>query len=111
VINAYETGLGLSVVIGRYPTAGCVPQIGVVVPPSSRPAVRHAHGAQRDLRQVPEDWSYPYTVWLPDASYFTGGIGFHKSPDVLAFPAPRLRSCAARRRPARRLIRDARAAR
>jgi lipoprotein-anchoring transpeptidase ErfK/SrfK len=34
-----------------------------------------------------KDWSYPYSVWLPYASYFNGGIAFHESPDVPAYPA------------------------
>jgi lipoprotein-anchoring transpeptidase ErfK/SrfK len=29
----------------------------------------------------------PYRVWLPYASYFTGGIAFHESPDVPTRPA------------------------
>ena len=38
-------------------------------------------------RKHPKDWSYPYSVWLPYASYFNGGIAFHESPDVPAYPA------------------------
>jgi lipoprotein-anchoring transpeptidase ErfK/SrfK len=38
-------------------------------------------------RKHPRDWSYPYKVWLPYASYFNGGIAFHESPDVPAYPA------------------------
>jgi lipoprotein-anchoring transpeptidase ErfK/SrfK len=34
-----------------------------------------------------KDWSYPYSVWLPYASYFVGGIAFHESPSVPAYPA------------------------
>jgi lipoprotein-anchoring transpeptidase ErfK/SrfK len=34
-----------------------------------------------------KDWSYPYSVWLPYASYFNGGIAFHESPDVPAYAA------------------------
>jgi peptidoglycan hydrolase-like protein with peptidoglycan-binding domain len=32
-------------------------------------------------------WSTPYSVWLPWASYFTGGIAFHAYPDVPVYPA------------------------
>lgn len=35
---------------------------------------------RRDLK----DWSYPYKVWLPYASYLNGGIAFHEAPDVPA---------------------------
>ena len=38
-------------------------------------------------RKNPRDWSYPYKVWLPYASYFNGGIAFHESPDVPAYAA------------------------
>ena len=32
-------------------------------------------------------WSTPYSVWLPWASYFTGGIAFHGYPEVPVYPA------------------------
>lgn len=38
------------------------------------------------FRKHLKDWSYPYSVWLPYASYFNGGIAFHESPDVPAYP-------------------------
>jgi lipoprotein-anchoring transpeptidase ErfK/SrfK len=38
-------------------------------------------------RKHPRDLSYPYSGWLPHASYFVGGIAFHESPDVPAFAA------------------------
>jgi hypothetical protein len=38
-------------------------------------------------RKALKDWSYPYSVWLPYASYFNGGIAFHESPEVPAYPA------------------------
>jgi hypothetical protein len=44
-------------------------------------------GAYSIYRKHPKDWSYPYKVWLPYASYFVGGIAFHESPDVPAGPA------------------------
>ena len=31
-------------------------------------------------------WSQPFHVWMPYASYFTGGIAMHEYPDVPAFP-------------------------
>ena len=43
---------------------------------STSPSTRH-----------PRDWSYPYSVWLPYASYFVGGIAFHESPSVPAYAA------------------------
>jgi hypothetical protein len=44
-------------------------------------------GSYRIYRKHPRDWSYPYSVWLPFASYFVGGIAFHESPSVPAYPA------------------------
>ena len=38
-------------------------------------------------RKAVKDWSYPYSVWLPYASYFNGGIAFHESPEVPAYAA------------------------
>ena len=29
----------------------------------------------------------PFSVWLPWASYFVGGIAFHEYPDVPPYPA------------------------
>jgi len=36
----------------------------------------------RVFRKELRSWSYPYRVWLPYASYFTGGVAFHESADV-----------------------------
>ena len=33
-------------------------------------------------RKFRKDWSVPYAVWLPWASYFVGGYAFHESPSV-----------------------------
>jgi hypothetical protein len=44
-------------------------------------------GSYRIFRKHLRDWSYPYKVWLPYASYFNGGIAFHESPDVPGYPA------------------------
>jgi hypothetical protein len=44
-------------------------------------------GKYKIYRKHLRDWSYPYSVWLPYASYFNGGIAFHESPDVPAYPA------------------------
>jgi lipoprotein-anchoring transpeptidase ErfK/SrfK len=44
-------------------------------------------GLFKIYRKHPRDWSYPYKVWLPYASYFNGGIAFHESPDVPAYAA------------------------
>jgi hypothetical protein len=44
-------------------------------------------GSFKIYRKHPRDWSYPYSVWLPYASYFVGGIAFHESPDVPAHAA------------------------
>jgi lipoprotein-anchoring transpeptidase ErfK/SrfK len=44
-------------------------------------------GSYAIYRKHLKDWSYPHKVWLPYASYFNGGIAFHESPDVPAYPA------------------------
>ena len=31
-------------------------------------------------RKYPRDWSVPYKLWLPYASYFVGGYAFHEYP-------------------------------
>jgi lipoprotein-anchoring transpeptidase ErfK/SrfK len=32
-------------------------------------------------------WSVPFQVWMPYASYFTGGYALHEYPDVPPYPA------------------------
>jgi peptidoglycan hydrolase-like protein with peptidoglycan-binding domain len=39
------------------------------------------------FRKELKSWSVPFQVWLPYASYFTGGIAFHEYADVPVFPA------------------------
>jgi lipoprotein-anchoring transpeptidase ErfK/SrfK len=34
------------------------------------------------FRKEQRSWSVPYSVWLPWASYFVGGVAFHEYPDV-----------------------------
>ena len=38
-------------------------------------------------KRTKKEWSDPYEVWLPWASYFVGGVAFHESPDVPAYAA------------------------
>ena len=38
-------------------------------------------------RKETMSWSVPFSVWLPLASYFTGGIAFHSYPDVPGYAA------------------------
>jgi lipoprotein-anchoring transpeptidase ErfK/SrfK len=54
---------------------------------SGAPGFETPTGSFTIYRKHLKDWSYPYKVWLPYASYFTGGIAFHESPDVPAHPA------------------------
>ena len=44
-------------------------------------------GSYRVFRKERYSWSVPFQVWLPWASYFTGGIAFHEYPDVPTYPA------------------------
>ena len=39
------------------------------------------------FRKELNSWSVPFKVWLPYASYFTGGIAFHEYTPVPAYPA------------------------
>lgn len=38
-------------------------------------------------RKETMSWSLPFSVWMPWASYFVGGIAFHEYPIVPAYPA------------------------
>jgi hypothetical protein len=44
-------------------------------------------GSFRVYRKERYSWSVPFEVWMPWASYFTGGIAFHEYPYVPAWPA------------------------
>lgn len=44
-------------------------------------------GAFRVYRKETMSWSLPFSVWMPWASYFVGGIAFHEYPSVPAYPA------------------------
>jgi lipoprotein-anchoring transpeptidase ErfK/SrfK len=44
-------------------------------------------GDFRTYRKERSSWSVPYSVWLPWASYFTGGIALHGSAQVPPYPA------------------------
>jgi lipoprotein-anchoring transpeptidase ErfK/SrfK len=44
-------------------------------------------GSYAVTRKELRSWSVPFQVWLPYASYFTGGIAFHEYPEVPAYPA------------------------
>jgi peptidoglycan hydrolase-like protein with peptidoglycan-binding domain len=44
-------------------------------------------GSFRVYRKEQLSWSVPFSVWMPWASYFVGGIAFHEYPVVPAYPA------------------------
>jgi hypothetical protein len=44
-------------------------------------------GSFRVYRKERLSWSVPFKVWMPWASYFTGGIAFHEYGYVPAYPA------------------------
>ena len=44
-------------------------------------------GSFRIYRKERFSWSVPFKVWLPWASYFTGGIAFHEYGSVPTYPA------------------------
>lgn len=44
-------------------------------------------GSFRVYRKERYSWSVPFEVWMPWASYFTGGIAFHEYSSVPPYPA------------------------
>jgi L,D-transpeptidase catalytic domain/Sporulation and spore germination/Putative peptidoglycan binding domain len=44
-------------------------------------------GSFRVYRKETMSWSYPFSVWMPWASYFVGGIAMHEYPHVPEYPA------------------------
>lgn len=44
-------------------------------------------GTYAVYRKAEKDWSVPFQVWLPWATYVVGGIAFHEYPDVPVSPA------------------------
>ncbi len=44
-------------------------------------------GSFRVFRRETRSWSYSYSVWLPWAAYFNGGIAFHGHRDVPPYAA------------------------
>jgi L,D-transpeptidase catalytic domain/Putative peptidoglycan binding domain len=44
-------------------------------------------GAFTIYRKERMSWSVPFQVWMPYASYFTGGYALHEYPDVPPYPA------------------------
>jgi hypothetical protein len=51
------------------------------------PSSATPRGSYTVFRKEARSWSVPFRIWLPYASYFTGGIAFHESADVPAYPA------------------------
>ena len=54
---------------------------------SSGSGGRTPTGSFRVYRKERYSWSVPFKVWLPWASYFTGGIAFHEYPSVPTYAA------------------------
>jgi peptidoglycan hydrolase-like protein with peptidoglycan-binding domain len=54
---------------------------------SGKPGYATPTGTYTVFRKEKRSWSYPYSVWLPWASYFNNGIAFHEYPDVPPYPA------------------------
>ena len=44
-------------------------------------------GSYAVYRKERMSWSVPFSVWMPWASYFTGGIALHQAPSVPPYPA------------------------
>ena len=54
---------------------------------SSGAGGRTPQGSFQVYRKERYSWSVPFKVWLPWASYFTGGIAFHEFGSVPAYAA------------------------
>jgi len=54
---------------------------------SSGSSGRTPTGSFHVYRKERLSWSVPFSVWMPWASYFTGGIAFHEYSYVPAYPA------------------------
>jgi L,D-transpeptidase-like protein/sporulation and spore germination protein/putative peptidoglycan binding protein len=54
---------------------------------SSGSGGRTPAGSFRVYRKERMSWSVPFSVWMPWASYFTGGIAFHEYSYVPSYPA------------------------
>ena len=54
---------------------------------SGAPGYETPQGRFAVYRKERMSWSVPYETWMPWASYFTGGIALHESPDVPGHPA------------------------
>ncbi len=74
-----EKGVALLIANGKVKRAV---HVSTGAPGTSTPA-----GTFEVFRKEERSWSVPFQVWLPWASYFTGGIAFHEYPDVPPFPA------------------------
>lgn len=48
---------------------------------------RTPSGSFHVYRKEALSWSRPFSVWMPYASYFVGGIAMHEYPDVPDYPA------------------------
>lgn len=54
---------------------------------TGKPGYSTPTGTFRVYRKEEMSWSTPYSVWMPWASYFTGGIAVHQSDSIPAYPA------------------------
>lgn len=54
---------------------------------SGAPGYATPTGSYHVFRKEERSWSYPYSVWLPWASYFNNGIAFHEWANVPPYPA------------------------
>ena len=61
--------------------------VRVIHTSTGKPGFGTPAGSYKIYRKATRDWSYPFQVWLPFASYFTGGYAFHEYADVPATPA------------------------
>jgi lipoprotein-anchoring transpeptidase ErfK/SrfK len=49
---------------------------------TGKPGYETPVGSWRVIRKEQRSWSVPYSVWLPWATYFVGGVAFHEYPEV-----------------------------
>lgn len=81
-------GAGRRIEVDRYKGVALLVERGVVkraIHVSTGAGGRTPRGTFHIYRKERMSWSKPFGVWLPYASYFSGGYAFHEYPNVPAF--------------------------
>lgn len=79
---------GRRIEVDRYKGVALLIEAGVTrraIHVSTGAGGRTPRGTFRIFRKERMSWSNPFSVWLPYASYFSGGYAFHEYPSVPAY--------------------------